>query len=219
MDQMPVMPALGTPAVPHGAILSYVTNVSTPTRVRLVASRAVLFAGVVEALAALFLLLGLALIVWDRYNALRRWPIWMGAGPTFNLRIAIEESIRYYFLFYLLLAVSATTASLHLFFTRAVRRGGAKASILSAIALVPLMGVLFFTALSLWCAAMLVGFGLFRTERSPIALLWFALGMVAVVQVLALKDVMTFLRWIAKNPQTERPTVAILPMLSKQPRP
>ena len=63
MDQMPVMPALGTPAVPHGAILSYVTNVSTPTRVRLVASRAVLFAGVVEALAALFLLLGLALIV------------------------------------------------------------------------------------------------------------------------------------------------------------
>jgi hypothetical protein len=207
--------------LPASHVLSYVANVSTPTRVRRVAAGAVLFLAIIEfCLAAICL----ARIAYAIFRDLALPTVWIGPPPGLpppgftarNVIEAIRVSLDMRWgegLFYLGAGIAFPLGVLHFFLSRAVRRGRPVASLFASTTLIPHLFGLFVSASYGLGAALVMGFGLAHFHRSPYA--WVALvsGLIAVVLLLTLKDVCLFLLWIARQPHAERPAVAILPRL------
>jgi len=193
-------------ALPSTVVLSYVANMSTPTRVRVVAARALMVWGGVNVLLGTWALAVVGTDVYRTAKDLARGRLgWLRMGGrrkaipvsvnVHDVLQAVGQEIRYLI----------TGGLIHLWFSRGVRRGRRAATLLSIAALGPQIAVIvLLTALAI-CGIVLegLGFGFGRSAR-PMLLMWVTMLPVPVVGILVLHDVLKFLRWIRRNPMTER---------------
>jgi hypothetical protein len=186
--------------LPKAPILGYVSNISTPTRVRIVAARGVFWVGVF-----LFLLTAV-LFYWLISN------YWNFVGPpTFaGLMPSLEYYPEYAIYFFLILIFSFAPALFLVSFTASIRRGRRVPSVFAMLSLLPF--TLFLTlATALFIGAILVD--IFSDRRhfhfgnAP----WLLLTPIAVLIILLLKDLCAFLIWIARHPAAEKPPQPFLP--------
>ncbi|HVS69956.1 MAG TPA: hypothetical protein VHQ47_01730 [Phycisphaerae bacterium] len=107
---------------------------------------------------------------------------------------------------FLLLFVGATAC------VGAIRRGRAWACILAMTELAPLLVVSVVGAALLVSYAVGLGFGIFRDTRvEPLYLLLIFPGALAALIGLVVLDMLRFLAWIGRNPDTEKPDTHIIP--------
>jgi hypothetical protein len=197
--------------LPRAPVLGYLTNISTPTRVRIVAARVVLVLAVLNlALAALTLVM----TGWDCWQiahdraALR--GVWGGPAlpPTLDdYRYALWHGpgIVAFVCFVFFMAPGIVL----LFLSGPIRRGHKIPSILAVLYFVPLM-LLSVLAAALFASEILVEVLGIAGRPHPAMCFWLVVLPVAVLVVLLLNDLCRFLIWIARNPMIDKPRVAFL---------
>ena len=192
-------------AMPKAPILGYVSNVTTPTRVRIVAARGVFWIGV---------LLGAMSVVLFFLLAGRFVEHELGSGPLFSYPLqewidGLKNSPGYLILVFLILFGVFTPALILMGFAAPIRRGRAAPSV---IAMIPLVGIILFVMVA---TALFLGSKVLdifdRKDPDYGAAFSFVLLPIPVLIVLVLKDLCEFLLWIARNPIAEKPAVAFLP--------
>ena len=209
-------------SLPRAPVLAYLSNISTPTRVRIVVARVVLVFAILNLLVAA---LTLALAVWDVWKIAHELAagrvFWWGPGrpppglalgpgsPTLSdyleaLRIGPGITALVY------LSLFLTPGTAFLFLSGLIRRGGKIASILALFYFVPLM-VLSLLATPMFASAILVDALGLAGRPHPIMYLWLLVIPAGVFIVLLLQDLCGFLRWIARNPMVDKPPVPFLP--------
>jgi hypothetical protein len=206
--------------LPKAPILSYLSNVSTPTRVRSIAARSGFWIGIVH--FAFFVVL-FVLATWDIWSTARDYIRWrrvgwgLGAAPAVTLRDCYDALwVRGNYVYIVFLALTLGASLLLTVFSGAIRRGRRVPAVLALIYLV------LFTSLTLFIAGVYISLilviGLGATSRpQPVVLLWLLLAPVAILIILLLKDLCAFLFWIARNPLIEKPPTPFLPTTSHPP--
>jgi hypothetical protein len=201
--------------LPKAPVLGYLSNISTPTRVRVVAARVVLaFAILNLALAAL----ALGFELWNIWQFAHNLAAggWMGgrivpphspALDDYLLALRIVLDVRTL----LCLSLFPAPGIALLFLAGPIRRGRKAAGILALVYFLPLM-LLLTLATALYGAAILVAALGFGSRPAPAMYVWLLLLPVGIVFVLLLSDLCGFLSWIARNPMVDKPPVAFLPM-------
>jgi hypothetical protein len=192
--------------LPKAPILGYLSNITTPTRVRILAARGVFGVGI------LFFALSAVLFVWlanrFMYSYTHRWG---GGGGILNgISYVFNYHPEYLVYFFLVLAFLFMPALTLVGFAAAVRRGRQGPSVIATICLLP------FTLALLIATAIFLGtifLDIFDTRRYPhfSYALWLLLTPISVVVVLLIKDLCGFLIWIARNPAVEKPPTPFLP--------
>jgi len=198
-------------SLPRAPVLGYLSNISTPTRVRIVTARVVLVFASINLFVAAWATARGSWDIWQLAHAnaaMRvRWAFLPGpATPTIDEYIeAVRENIGSVFLF----GFCVTPGCMLLFLAGPIRRGRLIPSILAIAYFVPLA---FLTALATAFATAMefvMAVGLGRPE--PVKYLWLWILPVGAVIVLLLKDVCGFLWWIARNPMIDKPPETFLP--------
>jgi hypothetical protein len=208
-------------ALPQAKVLSYVATVTTPTRVRVVAARAVLVWGIVNVAVGVGMAVMLGVMIqWEVERRAGRFVagMFIGRRPPLTSRISeyLEAATRVlgnHPIFFLAMSSLLAGGMLYLGVFRGVRRGQKVSTGLAGAVLGPqILALLAGTALVLSAAA-LEGIGLgFGGSARPLMLLWLLATPVAVLGILILHDVAEFLGWIRRNPMTERPGVRFIDM-------
>ncbi len=211
-------------ALPSARVLSYITTIGSPTRVRRIASISLLVLGIIDLLVGgTFLYLALVAI----YNLavfatdFGTMPSGFGGifqyGFTFIPRLAAMTYIMQasqlfvsdYLFFSVSIAATLIAGILQLLFARAVNRGSRVASLCCRMALIPSQFLFLFLAGLLFVFPVLLIF--FSRPREYWSLALVPLGLLAVLIVLLLVDLWRFLTWVARAPAAEKPPVPFLP--------
>ena len=221
VGETPFPPAVLPAAAPLPAapVLSYLATISTPTRVRIVAARCVLWIALLE--LATLLLGGLVVgyniweiaHVWARFSVAFVGPMGPpGPPPAPGLReyvFALERSLP---TLMLLVALLAHFLPL-LLLVRPIRKGHRTSCIAAAV----LIGPLILPALlgSVTCGLIALFRGMDIGARVPdrhyaMFLLLIPLA-VGVLLVLLLQDLLSILLWIARNPMVDKPPAPFIP--------
>jgi hypothetical protein len=200
-------------ALPKAPILGYFSNISTPTRVRILAARAVFWLALLHFAFSAFILVLTALDIWHTASDLARWRGMAGLPGVPSITLRDLYKVLWYrgnFLDVIFFAVTLAPPLLLLFFSAPVRRGSKVPTVLTLIYLVPLT-LLFGLATAIFAALILVlGLGT-AGHPQPILLFWLFLFPVAILVILLLKDLCSFLQWIARQPTTDKPPLPFLP--------
>jgi hypothetical protein len=200
-------------SLPKALVLSYVASTESPTRVRQLTARTLRIIGGLMLLTATLLFCVLTHSFWQMYREYVavsvRWRA-LGLGPyifrdaaynwgtdTFPALIALAATI--------CLGVTQTAVAGPVF---RARKAGCVVAFLS---LVPPMLAIGFTTACAAGLALVVGAGVGATRARPLNLLWLLTMPIGILLVLLLKDLMGYLRWIARNPITEKLPVRFLP--------
>ena len=190
------------PSLPATTILNYISRAEmTPTRVRIVAARFVWI------IASLYLLLA---GVFAYATVADFLSFGRGASASLMTRLSyfLDEDPALpvcFSLFFTLAVLAATMAG-------GVKRGRKGPALTAMIAVLP-MGLIFLTLGGLLTIpALFVGFGIGdpRPTIHPVWFLWFIPAAIAAALCLLVKDLMAYLLWIARHPDTEKPKIAFL---------
>jgi hypothetical protein len=200
--------------LPKAPILSYLSNVSTPTRVRNIAARSGFWIGVVH--FAFFSIL-FVLAAWDIWTTARDYIRWhragwvMAAAPAVTLRDYYDALwVRGNYVYIIFLAITLAASLLLTVFSGPIRRGRKVPAVLALIYLVLFTSLIVFVAGVCISVVLVVGLGT-AGKPQPVVLLWLLPAPVAILIILLLKDLCAFLFWIARNPTIEKPPTAFLP--------
>jgi hypothetical protein len=200
----------GMPAVelPRSHVLSYVTTVTSATRVREVAARGLKVLGWGQVAFAIFILGWGCWIVWEdmlgRWGGTAGWTTW-----DFINRIADQLMSASAFLVAVSVLLVCFAASL-LLCARPVLRGSRSGCLVAKSCMVPSVLLLYYATALVACYAIIVGTGMFREPENRRYLLLLLFLPPLAVLLAALWDLWEFLGWIARNPATEKPRVAFL---------
>jgi hypothetical protein len=201
------------PELPRANVLNYITTADSPTRVRQIASWAVLLLAIAY----------LALAMWSGYCGYKlaeyysmyyrvitgpSYPGWRWLLSDPWMRSWVLSLIRWP----LLLLLSVVCAAVLFICAVPVRRGRRRFCYLAAVALLPLMLVVL--GFSAWLGgwALLDGTFLGGKHLNVRTLYWLIPSALLAVVAALIYDVMKYLRWIARNPITEKPKGSFLPM-------
>jgi len=209
-----ILPQAGEEALPRGRVLSYVTNVSTPTRVRLEAAWWVFMLGVLY--MNLFALL-FVYLVYDALSELVIWPYFFlpisfeGWVDVSDIVRAVEQCLTDEPWLGVMLILSCVQWLPYMLLAQAIKRGSRVASRMAGVA-VSVHLVCVVLAMTLAAALIVVDATGFVSGPHDYSELWWLLAAAPVlVVIMLLKDVVGFLFWIARNPIAEKQPVAFLP--------
>ncbi len=214
-------PVLSPDTLPRAHVLSYITTVSTPTRVRIIAARVTLISGLLNVLIVVCLIVGASREVY-RGAVVRAAPglVFFGgvALPPAPRPVELRDFIassgdymgRHPWWLGLLIFVMGGAIVLPMA-APAIRRGRRALSLLAlfyfsiAAVIVGCLGVLVI------CYYFAVQFTRYPRWHDWWALWWLLLIPVAAIPPVLLKDVCAFLLWIIRHPIAEKPPVPFLP--------
>jgi hypothetical protein len=191
-------------APPKAPILSYLSNISTPTRVRrlaaigLAASSLFYWAGG----GLLCWLLGTLVwgdaeyLAWSRGAGTPTLPDFIGAGKEHLLLTALA-------------GVVLAGALLEVLLAKPVHRGSRTASIMGLAMLLPVFPVVILLAAAMTSFALQILLDPRRESFRPC--LWLLALPAGVLLILLMKDLGACLLWIAHHPQADKPPVPFLP--------
>jgi hypothetical protein len=201
-------------SLPKAPILSYLSNISTPTRVRIIAARGVFWIGI------FFFVLSVVLFCWFGAEFWRvcSTAVFFGRGRVGPVHVDILTRIKstlsyrpYYVIYFFLILLFLLMPGLILFGIAApIRRGRRVPSIIAMILLAPCI------LAAVWAATLFFGsvivdiFGDHGRHHWNNAI-WLILMPIPVLVILLLKDLCAFLFWIARNPTAEKPPTPFLP--------
>jgi hypothetical protein len=204
-------------ALPNAQLLNYLGNVTTPTRVRRVASISIGVVSIPAFLLAAVCLLRPLLTFIDLMtygSAGGGWfprPLSFGEAAILVLRGSIG--------WLMLMCFFSMIGLFLMILSRLVSRGNAGACRAAIIPLVPCAGLAFLGALYCGITCVVLAVPLWRVNRNLlVALLLFAGFWCCCVLILLVRDLITYLVWIARNPSTEKATVPFLPQMVGPPR-
>jgi hypothetical protein len=220
VEEKPASGAVPAAALPRASVLSYVTVVGTPTRVRIVAGRWLVLAGAFVPPIALvwpviFLVRGFLEYreyTWGWYfRTYHRLPPWM---PSVS-RI-VEDMWRGYVLdgfgAWEWICVGAIPVSICFWiFAPGVKRGNKMACYGGIAAVGPMALVFAGASFYLGLLAFHFGLGVQRNAPNPKYFLALFAAAATIVLMLLLWDIARFMWWIARNPIVEKPAAAFLP--------
>jgi hypothetical protein len=194
--------------LPSARVLSYITNLSTPTRVRRVASVSL------WALATLQLTTAglVAYPVIDGIIKLTdpRWRI-PGGPPTLA---DYWWAISHYLVPIAMIVVLFLAALALIIVTPAVKLGHRKASLFALASVIPLLVMLLVSSALCACTAVILVADLFKKYEAPSAawaILPVILSLVLGLLGLLVIDLQRLLLWIARHPQAEKGRTPFLP--------
>jgi hypothetical protein len=175
------------PTLPKAPVLGYFSNISTPTRVRAITARIVFLIAILHFVGtAVFLLL----------TSGEFWEAIENYVPGVTSASVVAELLIYVFWF----AVAFTVSTLLAVFSRAIRRGRRTAVFLTLIYLLFLTVVSGITTISFAVIFVVVSF---RGAESIGQYLLPAVVFLGVLVTLFLKELSSFLYWIARHPAAE----------------
>ena len=214
---------LSTESLPRTHVLSYVSSISSPTRVRIVAARVTRLAGFLN--AALGVLLA-ASIGWDTYRRAEMLAgAWIGPpGPIFpphpvvrgmSVSVVLEAlafTVRHEPFMVFCLVVAASSAVFLWLMAAPIKRGASAASRATQAYFGAWIIPAFLATVSLGVYAFARA-GIVVHEQHPNrwALWWLFMLPVGSVAILILRDICVLLVWITRNPGAEKPRVPFLP--------
>jgi hypothetical protein len=216
-------------ALPQARILGYIGHVTTPTRVRTIAARLVSCLGWLHLLFAAWMLTLIVIYVTTRAPMYTAWrghfwvrrplpvpaPIAAPVAPPVpgftDYRSAFFDALRITPERFVGLLLTFPAGLLLVLLAGTVRKGQRLGSILCIGGLVPLIAFLALVAAALGGQAVIYTFGIFRAERSLVAVPWLLATAFCCLLLLLLIDLCGYLRWIARHPTAEKPPVPFLP--------
>ncbi|HEY4329222.1 MAG TPA: hypothetical protein VGN88_05765 [Phycisphaerae bacterium] len=202
-EEMPAGSVLAGGGLPRSHVLGYITGGVTPTRVRRVAGFCLMVMG------AIHFVLGIGMGMLIGYEVWREIS-WRPISPDEILR-ALEYQFRWEMgpLPFLFLAIGFLAGPILLVLAWPVRRGhsiGSQLAMIVVAAELALAGLA--TAI---CGGAALVWGIDFTGRPEREKLWWLLVVpVGILVVLLLKDLCGYLKWISRNPITEKPAVAFM---------
>ncbi len=204
-----VPPAATSPPpapLPSAHVLSYLTNLNTPTRVRLVAARCTLLIGLLVFLLNMPLLLWAAYDLWRQYRSVRAWfgPLsWSDCYEFFDTEL----------LTLLFLAAFSGIALALALLSLPIRRAHRPACLAAILLLLPVVLVVLGATGSVASLGLFVGLDIGAVHPAPRYefLLLELFVPIGILLTLLLKDLCGFLRWIAAHPIAEKPPEPFLP--------
>jgi hypothetical protein len=198
--------------LPKAPILSYLSNISTPTRVRLIAARGILV------LAVLCLLLFAFVFIWNasHLHAEVRWFAYdRSRSPTLQDYVNVCWNIRRFFTIFLFDVILVFTPGVILaILPRPVRAGRKVPCILAMTVVIPLVVVFALATLYIFCKTFVDIFNAVPRPDYSYAP-WFLTAPIGVLGIVLLKDLCVILHWIARNPTVEKTPTPFLPGASR----
>jgi hypothetical protein len=194
--------------LPKAPILSYFTNTSSPTRVRILAARAVFWIALLNWVLATVILVQSILDIWGTARD-------FAGGPSVSFQDVLD-ALRYSlfydngFLEFSGLVLALAPALLLSIVSGPVRRGGRVAALLAFFYLMPLTVLITVTTASYGSLLLVMSLGI-AGKAYPSYLVGFLLLPLPTLAILLLKDLCSFLRWIARQPAAEKPPPPFLP--------
>jgi len=201
-------------SLPKAPILSYLSNVSTPTRARLIAARYVFWIGVLFFVLSMALFCWVGLEIWH-YSSYMRFVRGARGVPVpvdiwTRIKFALSYRYEYVVYFFLILGFLFAPGLVLVGFAAPIRRGRRVPSIVALIVLTPaILSIMLATATYMGAIFIdiLGDHGRYHWGNAP----WLVLTPIPVLVVLLLKDLCAFLFWIARQPQMEKPPQPFLP--------
>jgi hypothetical protein len=196
--------------LPRAPVLGYLSNMSTPTRVRVVAARGVLWVAMVLFLISTVLLVVTARDVWRTAVWLSLWRAAGGGPPALTMRDVFDALVRPANLVHAVISVgSLLPPGLLIPVASPIRRGRRIPAIVALVGLVSMTLLLTLATATTASAILVVGVG-WAGHAEPMYLLWLMPAPIAILVILLLGDLGRCLLWIARNPLIEKPPTPFL---------
>jgi hypothetical protein len=186
--------------LPQSQVLSYLANISTPTRVRRVARIGLRFAAAMNLVTASVILIEVAQSYVERYGI--------------DIRNAPSYLMRDYAFFVFIITALLTCAGAQFFLGKAVEAGNSRACRWLAPTIFPNAAAFFvgsfLAAIEGFQFIDLYGYGHSPWTKALVGILCGALFLACAVGILLISDLSKFLQWIAKQPAAEKPPTPFL---------